>query len=64
MKASVLKKKIFWSILGTVVTTLTPLVIAKIRSMALEKKDLKKRDESLNRALIASMDCSDPVAKY
>lgn len=64
MKASALKKKILWSIAGTVVSALVPVVIAKVRSLVLEKKEFKKKDENLNKALVASMDCSDPVAKY
>lgn len=59
-----LKKKIIVSMVSAAASVLISYVATKIRSRVLEKKNFKQKDRELNRALIASMDCSDPVAKY
>ena len=59
-----LKKKILFSVVSAATSVLVSYLATRIRSRLLDKKDFTHKDKQLNRALIASMDCSDPVAKY
>ena len=58
------KKAIFISMVSAAVSLAVTTIGKKLLSVASERKKLAAKENTLNRALEDSMDCSDPVAKY
>ncbi|MBI1333053.1 MAG: hypothetical protein JST12_09055 [Armatimonadetes bacterium] len=59
-----LKQRLLWSMVTAAAGVLVSYGVSRLRSKMLGESRHDRDERILGRALIDSMDCSDPVAKY